>query len=105
MTMLREESPDSTRTAKGSMLGAMVKKTAAMAILSSSLSLPVPMAVPPVNAAPVSAVLEEKVVALENAESRKDTLQGLADVFEAAGSRTLLARTKYKYVSSASTAY
>jgi hypothetical protein len=53
----------------------------------------------------VSAVLEEKVVALENAESRKDTLQGLADVFEAAGSRTLLARTKYKYVSSASTAY
>eukprot|EP01041_Mallomonas_annulata_P008013 gene8013-16411_t len=40
--------------------------------------------------------LEQSMVALENAETKPEVLQGLADVFEAANSKTLLVRTKYK---------
>lgn len=43
--------------------------------------------------------LEDTIVRLEAAGTRADTVQGLADVFEAAGSQTLRARTKFKYVS------
>jgi hypothetical protein len=50
--------------------------------------------------APVSnARLEETIVALENADNKADVLQGLADLYEAADKKTLLVRTKYKYVS------
>lgn len=44
--------------------------------------------------------LEETIVQLETAPDRATTVQALADVFEAAGAKTLLARTRYKYVSS-----
>ena len=46
-----------------------------------------------------SAALEQSIVKLESAETRADLVQGLADLFEASGSQTLRARTKYKYVS------
>jgi hypothetical protein len=42
--------------------------------------------------------LEEAIVKLENSEGRSGAVQALADVFEASGSKTLLARSKYKYV-------
>lgn len=46
-----------------------------------------------------AAALETAITTLESASDRQQTVQALADVFEAAGSKTLLARTKYKYVS------
>ena len=57
------------------------------------------------EAAPVpvsNARLEETIISLENAENKADVLQGLADLFEAADKKTLLVRTKYKYVCYAS---
>ena len=45
---------------------------------------------------PSLASLETAINTLESAQSRADTIQGLADVFEAAGTKTLLVRTKYK---------
>ena len=42
--------------------------------------------------------LEQSIQALESSKDRTETIQGLADVFEAAESKTLLVRTKYKYV-------
>ena len=43
--------------------------------------------------------IEENIVKLEKAENRADVVQSLADLFESAGTQTLKARTKYKYVS------
>ena len=40
--------------------------------------------------------LESSIVSLEKATNRAETIQGLADVFEAAETKTLLVRTKYK---------
>jgi len=42
--------------------------------------------------------LEQSIQSLENSKDRSETIQGLADVFEAAESKTPLVRTKYKYV-------
>jgi hypothetical protein len=51
----------------------------------------------PVNAAgPTLASLETAITSLESATNRADAVQGMADVFEAAGTKTLLVRTKYK---------
>jgi hypothetical protein len=53
---------------------------------------------PPSLAASAGQVaLEEAIVKLETAETRNDAVQGLADLFEAAGKKTLLARSQYKY--------
>jgi len=70
---------------------------AAAAIAASCISVPYE---PSVAAPTVSNVgtLEETISRLEAAETRADTVQGLADVFEAAGAQTLRARTKFKYV-------
>jgi hypothetical protein len=75
------------RNFKGALAAAVI---ATSTIDSSSLAA---TAAPPVTVA----ALEEKIKALEMAESRGDVVQALADVFEAAGSKTLLVRTKYKY--------
>ena len=40
--------------------------------------------------------LESSITSLEKATNRAETIQGLADVFEAAETKTLLVRTKYK---------
>jgi hypothetical protein len=51
-------------------------------------------------AAAAPSVLEQSVRRLEAADTREDVIQGLADTFEASGgTKTLLVRTKYKYVS------
>ena len=44
-------------------------------------------------------VLEEKISQLESAETRETVLQGLADVFEAAESKTLLVCNCHQYTS------
>eukprot|EP01035_Chromulina_nebulosa_P019386 gene19386-25254_t len=41
--------------------------------------------------------LEKSIESLENAESRQEVVQSLADLYEASGAKTLLARSKYKY--------
>mmetsp|Transcript_21101 Transcript_21101/g.46880 ORF Transcript_21101/g.46880 Transcript_21101/m.46880 type:complete len:213 (-) Transcript_21101:105-743(-) len=41
--------------------------------------------------------LEESIDKLEASGSRAETVQTMADLFDAAGSKTLLSRTKYKY--------
>ena len=43
--------------------------------------------------------LEKSILQLENANTRGDAVQSFADLYEIAGSKTLLVRTKYKYVS------
>jgi hypothetical protein len=48
------------------------------------------------QSAGASSVLESSIVSLEKATNRKEAVQALADVFEAAESKTLLVRTKYK---------
>ena len=71
------------------------KKTAATLMIAASLvSVPPPAA----QAAAPSTVLEEKLLQLEASGDRATAVQSLADLFEAAGSQTLKARTKYKYV-------
>ena len=42
--------------------------------------------------------LESNIVKLEQASSRADAIQSFADLYESAGAKTLLVRTKYKYV-------
>ena len=77
-------------------LAAQVAKTLATAIITASS-----FTLPPVNAVvtPTSITrLEQSIQALETADNKADVLQGLADVFEASESRTLLVRTKYKKV-------
>ena len=43
--------------------------------------------------------LEKAVRTLEESQGRGDTIQSMADLYEVVGTKTLLARTKYKYVS------
>lgn len=42
--------------------------------------------------------LETAIENLEKANDRSETVQAMADLFESAGEKTLLARSKYKYV-------
>ena len=42
--------------------------------------------------------LESNIVKLEQASTRADAVQSFADLYESAGAKTLLVRTKYKYV-------
>lgn len=42
--------------------------------------------------------LDQAVVGLENAQTRNEVLQGMADVYETATSKSLLAKSKYKQV-------
>ena len=72
--------------------------------LSTNLFISEP-AISTAAATSTSAALEQSISKLEASETRADTVQSLADVFEAAGSRTLIARTKYKYVSYFSVIY
>jgi hypothetical protein len=44
-----------------------------------------------------ASTLVESINRLEVADNRQDAVQAMADVFEAAGSKTVLARTKFKY--------
>ena len=79
----------------------VLKKAAYIAVSSSLLlNTQMPLATQPVLAASTSITtqqLVDKIEQLEKATSRQDVVQGMADLFEAAGSKTLLARTKYKY--------
>jgi hypothetical protein len=71
----------------------VIKSLTATAIICSSLN-------GPAQAAPTSiSVFESAVAALEQAETRSDSLDAMASVFEASGTKSLLAKTRFKYVS------
>jgi hypothetical protein len=81
--------------------GAMQRKiksaVAAVVIAASSVDLSFAAADTP---SPITrSVLEQSIQTLEASNTRSEVIQSLADVFEAAGTKTLLVRTKYKYVS------
>ena len=74
-------------------------KSAIAAVVIAASSVDVSFALPDAPAPITRSVLEQSVQTLEAATSRSEVIQSLADVFEAAGTKTLLVRTKYKYVS------
>jgi hypothetical protein len=75
-------------------------KSAIAAVVIASATADVSFALPDSPAVPITrSVLESSVQALESSNSRSEVVQSLQDVFAAAGSKTLLVRTKYKYVS------
>ena len=50
-----------------------------------------------IKQAPVKiSALESSIVKLEKASNRAEAVQSFADLFETAGTKTLLVRTKYK---------
>ena len=77
----------------------LIKNIASIAV-SSSIFIDTPISPQPVLAASTAVTtqqLVDKIEQLEKATTRQDVVQGMADLFEAAGSKTLLTRTKYKY--------
>ena len=56
-------------------------------------------AIPTNNPAPQFLNLETAIENFEKASDRGALVQSLADLYESSGSKTLLARSKYKYVS------
>ena len=74
-------------------------KSAIAAVVIAASSVDVSFALPDAPVPITRSVLEQSVQTLEAATSRSEVIQSLADVFEAAGTKTLLVRTKYKYVS------
>lgn len=71
----------------------LVKSLTAAAVLSTTFNFASPSLANPTIS------LEESVQALEKAQQRSDTLSAMASVYEASQEKTLLARARYKYVS------
>lgn len=74
-------------------------KSAIAAVVISTSAVDMSFALPDAPALITRSVLEQSVQNLEKANSKAEVSTCLADVFEAAGTKTLLVRTKYKYVS------
>ena len=75
-------------------------KSAVAAVVIAASTIDVPLAFADAPTVPVTrSILEQSIQTLEASNTRSEVIQSLADVFEAAGSKTLLVRTKYKYVS------
>ena len=88
----------STNTCQTSSTHSSMKKirsalTAALIASTTMVSISYAATTPPVT----TQFLEEKISQLESAETRETVLQGLADVFEAAESKTLLVRHGHQY--------
>ena len=76
-------------------------KSAMAAVVIAASTMDVSFAFADTPTVPVTrSALEQSIQTLEAANTRSEVIQSLADVFEAAGTKTLLVRTKYKYVSS-----
>eukprot|EP00981_Chlorochromonas_danica_P004356 scaffold869_cov160-Ochromonas_danica.AAC.10 len=71
----------------------LFKSLTAAAVLSTAFNFASPSLANPTIS------LEESVQALEKAQQRSDTLSAMASVYEASQEKTLLARARYKYVS------
>ena len=73
-------------------------KTLVASVLASAIFLESTTIAPhPSVAATITTVgLEAAITTFETAETREQTVQAFADLFEAAGQKTLLTRTKYK---------
>lgn len=78
----------------------LMRKVAGALVGAAMLAGPLEMPQGAMAAAAVgtTSTLEASIKTLEAAADRKETIQALADVFEASESKTLLVRTKYKYV-------
>ena len=75
-------------------------KSAIAAVVIAASTMDVSFAFADTSSAPITrSVLEQSIQTLEASNTRSEVIQSLADVFEAAGTKTLLVRTKYKYVS------
>lgn len=75
-------------------------KSAIAAVVIAASTMDVSFAFADTPPVPVTrSVLEQSIQTLEASNTRGEVIQSLADVFEAAGTKTLLVRTKYKYVS------
>lgn len=82
---------------KGAMQRKLKSAIAAVVIAATSVDLSFAASDTP---SPITrSVLEQSIQTLEASNTRSEVIQSLADVFEAAGTKTLLVRTKYKYVS------
>ena len=74
-------------------------KSAITAVIIAASTADTSFALPDAPAPITRSVLEQSIQTLEASTTRSEVIQSLADVFEAAGTKTLLVRTKYKYVS------
>ena len=74
-------------------------KSAITAVIIAASTADTSFALPDAPAPITRSVLEQSIQTLEASSTRSEVIQSLADVFEAAGTKTLLVRTKYKYVS------
>lgn len=74
----------------------LIKSFAASCLVFGSLIDGGAFIQPSVAATQTSAGLETTISAFEKAENRAETVQAFADLYEAAGQKTLLTRTKYK---------
>ena len=74
-------------------------KSAITALFIAASTADTSFALPDAPAPITRSVLEQSIQTLEASTTRSEVIQSLADVFEAAGTKTLLVRTKYKYVS------
>jgi hypothetical protein len=87
----------SSASKKGTMQRKIKSAVAAVVIAVTSVDLSFAASDTP---SPITrSVLEQSIQTLEASNTRSEVIQSLADVFEAAGTKTLLVRTKYKYVS------
>ena len=75
-------------------------KSAIAAVVIAASTMDTSFAFADTPAVPMTrSALEQSIQKLEASNTRSEVIQSLADVFEAAGTKTLLVRTKYKYVS------
>lgn len=74
-------------------------KSAITAVIIAASTADTSFALPDAPVPITRSVLEQSIQTLEASTTRSEVIQSLADVFEAAGTKTLLVRTKYKYVS------
>eukprot|EP01038_Epipyxis_sp_PR26KG_P007663 gene7664-10427_t len=66
-------------------------------LLSSMIGFSLMNSLPLPSFANVGGPLEKAISSLEESKTRGETVQTMADLYEAAGEKTLLARTKFKY--------
>jgi hypothetical protein len=74
-------------------------KSAIAAVVISTSAVDMSFALPDAPVPITRSALEQSVQRLEKANSKTEVSTSLNEVFDAAGTKTLLVRTKYKYVS------
>lgn len=80
------------------MMSSNWKKQLAVLAATTALSTSATLSSPTNSASNPSIPLESAIVSLEKAEKRSETLDAMASVYEASSAKSLLARTRFKYV-------